>query len=186
MRFMQRNFGMTILLSTSDSEECLRGDFISYLRNGRVIETCRPTELLSKWSVDSIEKALYCIAVQSGDYPENRRDSCDYEHLNDRNFRENTWMQRNRMYKDFRRNFPSPTNFFTSQGVLVRERFLSFWRKKVTYLFVGVIIPSIVLLAFYYSIGQEVNHNAKVGMCEFIYFLKFRNSEKRLSNSKKH
>lgn len=171
MRFMQRNWGTTILLTSSDSEECMRADYVGYLRHGHLHEPSRPTQILDKWSVDSMEKAFYCLAVRSGDLPEDDDIEPFSTDLRFRNNVQNSMITRRRMHKEFRINFPCPASFCTAQGVLMHERFLTLWRNKGTFILLGLIIPLIILLAFYYTIGQEV-YKTKIGASKSFYIVK--------------
>lgn len=170
MRFMQRNWGTTILLTSSDSDESMRADYVSFLRHGHIIVAARPNQILDKWNVDSMEKAFYCMAVRSGDLLDDPvpYHQVSYEPRYRDSYVKNSWLHRKGIYTEFRKNFPCPTKFHTSQGVLLQERFLALWRNKVTYLLLGLVIPYIILLTFYYSIGQEV-YKAKIGACKCFY-----------------
>lgn len=59
--------GTTVFLTTSDSHECENADLIGYLREGKIILEDSPTNLLTKYSVNSMEKVFFCVTMQMGE-----------------------------------------------------------------------------------------------------------------------
>lgn len=57
----------TVFLTTSDSHECENADRIGYLREGKIILEDSPTNLLTKYFVNSMEKVFFCVTMQMGE-----------------------------------------------------------------------------------------------------------------------
>lgn len=57
----------TVFLTTSDSHECENADLIGYLREGKIILEDSPTNLLTKYFVNSMEKVFFCVTMQTGE-----------------------------------------------------------------------------------------------------------------------
>ena len=55
---------VTILLTTTDMQDCENADMMGYLRNGRIIEQNKPQYLMEKYNVNTIEKLAYCIVMK--------------------------------------------------------------------------------------------------------------------------
>lgn len=54
---------VTVLLTASDEADCLNGDVMGYLRNGRLLVEDSPRVLLQSYNVTNISKLLYCVAI---------------------------------------------------------------------------------------------------------------------------
>lgn len=63
IRKMVHENNVTVLLTASDASDCLMGDIMGYLRNGRLIVEDSPSVLLQSYNVTTISKLLYCVSI---------------------------------------------------------------------------------------------------------------------------
>lgn len=54
---------VTVLLTASDESECMWGDVMGYLRNGKLIAEDSPTVLMRSYNVRTISQLLFCVSV---------------------------------------------------------------------------------------------------------------------------
>lgn len=54
---------VTVLLTASDESDCLNGEVMGYLRNGRLLVEDSPSVLLQSFNVLTISKLLYCVSI---------------------------------------------------------------------------------------------------------------------------
>lgn len=177
MRFIQRNFGTTIILTSSDSEECQRADFVAYLRNGKIIEAAPPQTLLVHSHFTTMEQVFRRKAVEM-----EAQTTCNYERPQQEMTTESgpflahskfslsgnmdlskEWLRKKEMRQKFEELFPCPATFLIIFLTMLREKILSTWNNRYFYLFVGVILPNLVVVAFYFGIGHPVD-GAPIGL----------------------
>lgn len=54
---------LTVLLTAADESECMWGDVMGFVRNGRLIAEDAPNVLLKKYNVAVLGQMLYCVSV---------------------------------------------------------------------------------------------------------------------------
>lgn len=174
MHCLQRLYKTTIILTSSDSEECSRSDFVLYFKQGQIHECTRPSNLLQKLNVDTMEKAFYCLGVKLGEAEDNSNseppppEPCSIEeHERTKKYR----YQYQSNINDIKDNQPHPLSYI-SYCVLAQDKALSIWRNKWLYLFLGTMIPSMLLILSYFSIGHNLK-NSEIGVCKFFFINKF-------------
>lgn len=64
---------VTVLLTASDEADCMSGDIMGYLRNGRLLVEDSPSVLLQLYNVSTISKLLYCVSVADHHIPADKR-----------------------------------------------------------------------------------------------------------------